>query len=130
MSDGEHEPSAGAPPRVIGPWAAFSLVAGSMLGIGIFLAPSLVAAQIDSEAAFIGLWAVAGLFALAGAVACAELGAMMPQAGGDLCFSGRFWAFGGLCLGVGAHCRHILRLDRQSGRWPGHLSTAGFVGRH
>lgn len=73
-------------PRVIGGLAAFALVAGSMLGIGIFLSPPVVARYVDSPVLFFAIWALAGLFALGGAVACGELGAMLPKAGGDYVF--------------------------------------------
>ena len=66
--------------------AAFSVVAGSMMGIGIFLMPQLVAQHVDSTWLFLAVWLLGGLFALAGAVACGELGAMMPRAGGDYVF--------------------------------------------
>jgi len=73
-------------PRVIGPVAGFAVVAGSMLGVGIFLFPGKVAFEIDSVGVFFLLWLLGGLFALAGSVACGELGAMMPRAGGDYVF--------------------------------------------
>lgn len=73
-------------PRVIGGLAAFALVSGSMLGIGIFLSPPVVARYVDSPVLFFAIWALAGLFALGGAVACGELGAMLPKAGGDYVF--------------------------------------------
>lgn len=60
-----------------------SLVAGSMLGIGIFISPPVVAAQIDRPGAFLAIWLLGGLTALFGALSIAELGAMMPRAGGD-----------------------------------------------
>jgi len=60
-----------------------ALVAGSMLGIGIFIAPGEVAAQLDHPGTFLAMWLLGGLSALAGALSIAELGAMMPRAGGD-----------------------------------------------
>lgn len=67
----------------LGPLAAMSLVAGSMLGIGIFIAPPAVAAQVEGPGAFLLVWLLGGLSALCGALSVAELGAMMPRAGGD-----------------------------------------------
>jgi basic amino acid/polyamine antiporter, APA family len=72
-----------APDRRLGPFAATSLVAGSMLGIGIFIAPPAVAAHIDRPGAFLLIWLLGGISALCGALSVAELGAMMPRAGGD-----------------------------------------------
>lgn len=72
--------------RVIGGWAATSVVVGSMVGIGVFLAPPVVAAHVPSTLGFVLVWLAGGLTALAGAVAIAELGTMMPHAGGDYVF--------------------------------------------
>lgn len=72
--------------RTIGFWGAFSIVAGSMLGIGIFLSPAQMAQQVGSPWVFLGIWAFAGLLVIGGAVAYAELGARFPRAGGDYVF--------------------------------------------
>ncbi len=77
-----------------------ALVAGSMLGIGIFIAPPVVAAHAPSPALFLLVWILGGLTALAGALSVAELGAMMPRAGGDYPYLRR--AYGpGVAFGVG-----------------------------
>ena len=76
----------GGPPRVLDGFGTFAIVAGSMLGIGIFLAPPLVAERVGSEWLFIALWVFGGIVALGGAVACGELGAMFPRSGGDYVF--------------------------------------------
>ncbi len=72
--------------RTIGLGGAFSIVVGSMLGIGIFLSPPEMARAVSSPAVFLAIWAAAGLIVLGGAVAYAELGARMPRAGGDYVF--------------------------------------------
>lgn len=72
--------------RVIGGLAAASVVMGSMVGIGVFLAPPVVASHVSSTWGFLAVWLAGGLTALAGAVAVAELGAMLPHAGGDYVF--------------------------------------------
>ncbi len=74
------------PPRVIGPVGAFAVVAGSMLGVGIFLFAPKIAAHMGSELGLLAMLLLGGLFAWAGSVACGELGAMMPRAGGDYVF--------------------------------------------
>ena len=78
--------------RAIGPLGATAIVAGSMLGVGIFLTPSLVAKSVSSPTLFLLLWVLGGVIAIAGAVTYAELGAMMPEAGGDYVYLDR--AFG------------------------------------
>jgi APA family basic amino acid/polyamine antiporter len=70
------------PPK-IGPWAAAAVVAGSILGVGIFIGPPQMAALLRSEIAFVALWALGGLVALCGALSLGELGAALPRSGGD-----------------------------------------------
>ncbi|MCA9657355.1 MAG: amino acid permease [Myxococcales bacterium] len=69
--------------RRLGLWPALAVVAGSMLGIGIFISPPEVAADISGPGYFLIVWALGGFAALCGALSVAELGAMLPQAGGD-----------------------------------------------
>lgn len=65
---------------------ALSIVIGSMLGIGIFLSPGEMARVLPDATSFLGVWLVAGLIVLGGAIAYAELGVRYPQAGGDYVF--------------------------------------------
>ena len=81
-----NDTAANETPRVIGALSGFAIVAGSMVGIGIFLSPPIVATHVTSAPLFFAMWALGGLISLAGAVACAELGTMMPKAGGDYVF--------------------------------------------
>lgn len=67
----------------LGTLPALALVSGSMLGIGIFIAPPEVARNLATVPQFLALWLAGGLAALFGALSVAELGAMMPRAGGD-----------------------------------------------
>jgi APA family basic amino acid/polyamine antiporter len=67
---------------------------GSSIGSGIFLTPALVARQLDSPLWILGAWSVGGVMALCGALTYAELGAMLPRAGGLYAFISE--AFGGL----------------------------------
>ena len=80
------EPAARAPidelPRVLGPVAAFCVVVGAVIGSGIFIVPASVATNVPYLGGIIGVWVVGGLFSLAGALTLAELGAMLPAAGG------------------------------------------------
>lgn len=66
----------------MGLWGAMSLVVGSVVGSGIFLAPAMVADHVPSPALLLLVWAVAGLLSLLAALTIAELGAMFPKAGG------------------------------------------------
>lgn len=73
-------------PRVIGPLSAFSIVAGSMIGVGIFIFSDEIARGVGSLPMIVAMVLLGGFFALSGAAACGELGAMMPRAGGDYVF--------------------------------------------
>jgi APA family basic amino acid/polyamine antiporter len=73
---------------------AVSLVAGSMLGIGIFIMPSQVAANVGGPWSFLAMWFIGGLAALFGALCLAELGAMRPHSGGDYEFLHIGWGSG------------------------------------
>ncbi len=55
---------------------------GSMIGSGIFLTPSIIARAIPFPSLIIFVWLIGGLQALCGALTFAELGSMMPGAGG------------------------------------------------
>ncbi len=68
---------------------AVTIMVGIVVGIGIFKTPSLVAANVDSDAAFLGVWAAGGLVTLIGALCYAELAAAHPHAGGEYHFLGR-----------------------------------------
>ena len=69
-------------PRVLGPVAAFCVVVGSVIGSGIFMVPSDVARATPAIGPIVLVWVLGGLFSTAGALTLAELGAMLPQAGG------------------------------------------------
>jgi APA family basic amino acid/polyamine antiporter len=79
---------------------AISLVAGSMLGIGIFIMPAQVAANVGGPWAFLAMWLIGGLAALFGALCLAELGAMRPRSGGDYEFLHIGWG-SGIAFAVG-----------------------------
>jgi len=69
-------------PRVLGPTAAYCVVVGSVIGSGIFLVPANVAREVPYIGGIILVWIVGGLFTTAGALTMAEMGAMIPRAGG------------------------------------------------
>ncbi|HVJ80629.1 MAG TPA: amino acid permease [Planctomycetia bacterium] len=69
-------------PRVLGPFDAYALVVGCIIGSGIFLKPSGIARDVGSFPWIIAVWLFVGLVALCGALAIAELAAMLPRAGG------------------------------------------------
>ena len=62
------------------------IVMGGIIGSGIFVNPSVVAARAGSAAGALGAWALGGAIALAGAFVYAELGARRPEAGGQYAY--------------------------------------------
>jgi len=74
--------------RGIGPLAAVSLVVGSMIGSGIFIVSADISRQVSAlgPAGLLLVWAVTGAITITGALAYAELAAMMPNAGGQYVF--------------------------------------------
>jgi APA family basic amino acid/polyamine antiporter len=59
------------------------MMVGIIVGIGIFKTPALVAANVASEGAALGLWLLGGAVTLVGALVYAELGAAYPSTGGE-----------------------------------------------
>src|SRR5438874_8919227 len=59
------------------------LVAGSMIGSGIFIVSSIIARQVGSPGWLLVVWIVTGLLTVAAALSYGELAAMMPRAGGQ-----------------------------------------------
>jgi APA family basic amino acid/polyamine antiporter len=70
-------------PRVLGGSHAIAIVVGTIIGSGIFLVPSEMMAAVGSSGLVYLAWIVGGLLSLFGAMTYAELGAMMPFAGGE-----------------------------------------------
>jgi APA family basic amino acid/polyamine antiporter len=69
--------------RGLGLFDATMLVAGSMIGSGVFLVSAAVARAVGSPFWLLVLWTTAGLMTVVGALAYGELAAMMPRAGGQ-----------------------------------------------
>jgi APA family basic amino acid/polyamine antiporter len=59
------------------------LVAGSMIGSGVYIVSAETARDTGGSGWLMAAWAVAGLMTVLGALAYAELAAMMPHAGGQ-----------------------------------------------
>src|SRR4051794_12157088 len=59
------------------------LVAGSMIGSGIFIVSSIIARQVGAPGWLLVVWVLTGVLTLIGALSYGELAAMMPKAGGQ-----------------------------------------------
>src|SRR5204862_1898123 len=67
----------------LGIFSATMLVAGGVIGSGIFRKPGVMASQVGSPEVLLGVWLLAGVISLLGTLSNAELAAMMPQTGGQ-----------------------------------------------
>jgi APA family basic amino acid/polyamine antiporter len=85
-------------PRRLGMIDATALVVGIVIGSGIFVLPNLIARSLPSASAILGVWVVAGALSFFGALAYAELGAMLPSTGGQYVYLRE--AYGPLCAFV------------------------------
>jgi basic amino acid/polyamine antiporter, APA family len=72
--------------RELGVTSAALLVVGGIIGSGIFFTPAEVARALPGGGAILGVWILGGALALAGALTYAELGAMLPDAGGPYAY--------------------------------------------
>ncbi len=59
------------------------LVIGAIVGSGIFMTTGFIAEYLPSPLMILIVWLLGGFFAMSGALAFAELGAMYPRAGGQ-----------------------------------------------
>lgn len=73
---------------------AMMLVAGSMIGSGIFIVSADMLRQLGSPAWMMAAWVVSGIMTVLAALAYGEMAAMMPKAGGQYVYIQR--AFGKL----------------------------------
>jgi amino acid transporter len=128
-------------PRVLGPVEAFCVVVGSVIGSGIFLVPASVAQNVPFLGGIVLVWIIGGLFAGAGALTLAELGAMLPRAGGLYVFLraayGALPAFlfgwveflvvrsGSMATLAAAFARYFAQVARPPAAIPGRLWQAG-----
>ncbi|MCM1511707.1 MAG: amino acid permease [Oxalobacter formigenes] len=79
------EPASG-PRRILGLKEAVALIAGIVIGAGIFKTPALVAGMTGRPGWMFAAWALGGVVSFAGALCYAELASAYPHAGGDYHF--------------------------------------------
>ncbi len=79
------EPGTPTPPsllRALGPGMAMAVVVGNVIGSGIYFKPGGIAKDAGDFGVILTAWVVGGLICLMGSLCIAELGAMLPHAGG------------------------------------------------
>jgi amino acid transporter len=83
--------------RGLGPWASAAIVIGTMIGTGIFLKPAEMAREGRYVSIVFAAWIIGALLSIFGALAYAELGAAIPEAGGEYAYLrrgfGPLWGF-------------------------------------
>src|SRR6187431_2909922 len=68
---------------VLGLWDATMIVAGSMIGSGIFIVSADMLKDLGSAGWLIAAWLITGFMTLTAALSYGELSAMYPKAGGQ-----------------------------------------------
>ncbi len=69
--------------RGLGLWDATAVVAGSMIGSGIFIVSADIARQVGAPGWLLVVWGLSAVMTIIGALSYGELAAMMPHAGGQ-----------------------------------------------
>jgi basic amino acid/polyamine antiporter, APA family len=81
----------------LGLFSSTAIVAGTMIGSGIFIVDADIARGTNSPALYLGAWVVTAILTMIGALSYGELAAMMPKAGGQYVYLreslGPLWGF-------------------------------------
>lgn len=84
-------PREDALPRKLGLWSAVAVLVGSTIGSGIFRSPAGIADRLPGPLPLIGVWVLAGLVTLCGALTLAEIASAHPKTGGVYVFLREGW---------------------------------------
>lgn len=84
----------------IGVFDGVSIIAGIVIGVGIFKAPLMVYSNVSSPWVGLAVWFLGGVLAFIGALCFAELASAYPRSGGDYVYLTRaFGPFTGFMFG-------------------------------
>jgi len=72
---------------VLGVGFGVAVIIGNSIGAGILRSPGAIAEQLPNVWWYLGVWVLAGSYALLGAISVSELGAMLPRSGGQYNFA-------------------------------------------
>ena len=75
----------------LGLFTTIMMVVGGVIGSGIFRKPGIMASQVGSPELLLGVWLLAGIITLFGALANAEIASMIPETGGQYVFFDRMY---------------------------------------
>ena len=94
-----------------------TIIVGSIIGSGIFIAPGGVLRETGSVNMSLTIWILSGLYSMVGAYCYAELGCMIKRAGADYAYImvtfGSFLAF--VRCGLSGNCAKICIVDLDIG---------------
>ena len=83
--------------RGLGLFDSTMIVAGSMIGSGIFIVSADIARQVGSSGWLLMVWIITGLLTVIAALSYGELAALFPEAGGQYIYlreaHGPLWGF-------------------------------------
>jgi len=86
--------------RILGVTFGLAIVIGGIIGVGILRTPGMVAANLGLTWLIIAVWIFGGIYTLIGANTYAELGTMLPEAGGPYVYAKKtYGVFGGFLIG-------------------------------
>jgi APA family basic amino acid/polyamine antiporter len=109
--------------RILGLGFGLAMVFGGTVGVGILRLPGTLAAALGDSRLIVLFWILGGIYSLLGAVAVAELAAMMPEAGGFYVYARRAFGNGpGFVVGWSDWLNQIASLAY------GALTAAAFMG--
>lgn len=75
----------------LGLFSTIMMVVGGVIGSGIFRKPGVMASQIGSPELLLGVWVLAGVITLFGALTNAEIASMIPETGGQYIYFERMY---------------------------------------
>jgi amino acid transporter len=107
-----------APKQLLSVPDGIFLVAGMVIGVGIFKLPGLVAGAAGSAAQFFAAWIVGGIVCLCGALVYAELASRYPETGGEYAFLRR---------GLGDGAAFVFAWSRMTVIQTGAIAAVAFV---
>ena len=110
--------SAVAPKELLSVPDGVFLVAGMVIGVGIFKLPGLVAGSAASGTQFFLAWIVGGIACLCGALVYAELASRYPETGGEYTFLRR---------GLGEGAAFVFAWSRMTVIQTGAIAAVAFV---
>ena len=76
---------------VLGIFTTIMMVVGSVIGSGIFRKPGVMAAELGTPTLLLGVWLLAGIITMFGALTNAEVSGLIPETGGQYVFFERMY---------------------------------------